>query len=77
DWQFALFEAVRLADESPPQETFEELMQKVTRALIERDYAKAAIALSQAARLRPDDPLVRINLERLRKMGFSEGGDGQ
>ncbi|MDW8246407.1 MAG: hypothetical protein RMJ84_07510 [Sandaracinaceae bacterium] len=77
DWQFALFEAVRLADESPPQETFEELMQKVTRALIERDYAKAAIALSQAARLRPDEPLVRINLERLRKMGFSEGGDGQ
>lgn len=70
DWQHALFEAVRLADESPASASFDELMESLSQALLERDYARAADALRAAAALRPDDARVRVNTERLRKLGY-------
>lgn len=70
DWQHALFEAMRLADEAPRVRPFEELMREVSAALLERDYARASSALSQAAEQRPNDPLVQVNLERLAKLGY-------
>ncbi|MBX7197652.1 MAG: DUF4388 domain-containing protein [Sandaracinaceae bacterium] len=70
DWQHALFEAMKLADEAPRAASFEELMESLSQALLERDYARAAEALGRAAELRPDDALVKVNLERLRKLGY-------
>lgn len=78
EWQHALFEAMRLADEEkqerPP--SFEETMREVSSALLARNYAKAALALGLAAEQRPDDPFVRVNIERLRKLGYEPAEKG-
>lgn len=78
DWQHALFEAMRLADERkhPNEPSFEERMRDVSSALLARDYAKAALVLGHAAQQRPDDPIVRVNIERLRKLGYEPAEKG-
>ncbi len=45
--------------------------EEAARALLARDYQRAAVAFRRAAALRPEDEIVRMNLERLRALGYS------
>jgi DNA-binding response OmpR family regulator len=45
-------------------------------ALLGRDFHTAYDRFLDAAELRPDDPRVRANLQRLRDLGFAPGGRG-
>ena len=60
----------------PELDAFEQARERGASALLERDYAAAYEALSEAERIRPGDRTVEANLVRLRQMGFGieEGG---
>lgn len=83
---FLLLEAYRLHDEatrppgafeadpSPPPDSaarVDALLDQGLDALLSRDYAAAWQAFSEADRLRPGDPVVRANLNRMRQMGHA------
>jgi hypothetical protein len=69
-WQNLLIEAARRADEAAGKTPFETLLEQAGRALLAREYAEAARLFSEASAMRPEDEFVRLNLERLRKLGF-------
>lgn len=61
---------------APPSETtgFEELWSSAVEQILHKNYAAAVGLLRRAQRLRPDEPRVAINLERLRALGFDGPG---
>ncbi len=50
-----------------PDERFERLLATGIEASLSRDYTRAGSAFEEALTLRPDDPRVRHNLERIRR----------
>lgn len=83
---FLLLEAFRLHDEAtrppgavapedtPPRDSaaqVDALLDRGLDALLSRDYPNAWAAFSEADALRPGDPVVRANLNRMRQMGHA------
>lgn len=61
------------ADSSPHAEAhFDAFYELGIEAMLRRDYAEAFEALSAARDLRPEHRIVRLNLERLQALGFSD-----
>jgi DNA-binding response OmpR family regulator len=64
---------VFLEEEPPPPDpatvAFDEAFEEGVEALLVKDYAGAYAAFARAAALRPEDPKVIANLERLRQLG--------
>ena len=49
---------------------FERLCELGIEALLDRDYPQALVWFLEAEQRRPNDPLVRSNIQRLRELGF-------
>jgi len=61
-----------LPSASEPRDRFEALSDAAVDAMLAHDYPRALELLRAARELRPDDHLVRTNLERLRALGYGE-----
>jgi CheY-like chemotaxis protein len=60
----------RSAPSEPPRDGFDEAFEAGVEALLIKDYTSAYLAFERASALRPDDPKVSTNLDRLRQLGF-------
>ncbi|MBK8257465.1 MAG: DUF4388 domain-containing protein [Polyangiaceae bacterium] len=72
-WQEALLEAARQTDERSriaPEDELQTLISQASKALLERDHKKAGELFQRAARLDPRNTVIRVNLQRLRALGY-------
>jgi CheY-like chemotaxis protein len=58
----------------PPSASFEELWKQGVDALLNREFTRAVQAFSMADGLRPNEPRIVANLQRLREMGYLDAG---
>ena len=82
-WEHLLLEAVRRRDEAEQQsvtglpaasdldDAAEAHVRAASKALMSGDLAEAARRYAEAARIAPDDAVIRYNLERLERLGYS------
>jgi CheY-like chemotaxis protein len=55
---------------APPSASFEDLWTQGVDALLNREFSRAVQAFSMADGLRPNEPRILANLQRLREMGY-------
>jgi DNA-binding response OmpR family regulator len=68
----------RQVAEPPPdskQAAFDDAFNEGVEALLTKDYASAYASFERAAAIRPDDPKVVTNLERLRQLGHGPAAE--
>jgi hypothetical protein len=59
---------------APPSGSFEDLWTQGVDALLNREFSRAVEAFSMADGLRPNEPRILANLQRLREMGYFDAG---
>jgi CheY-like chemotaxis protein len=62
------------APSAPPSASFEDLWKQGVDALLNREFTRAMEAFSMADGLRPNEPRILANLQRLREMGYLDAG---
>ena len=82
-WEHLLLEAARVRDEADRPSATElsspsglgheaqEHVRAASKALMQGDLAEAARHYAEAARIAPDDAMIRYNLERLEQLGYT------
>ncbi len=89
-WEYLLLEAARREDEettgrhslhpaplddSEVSRQVDQLLSAAARAVLRRDLRAAAESFQAAAALRPNDKVIKHNLERLRGLGYTSQGE--
>jgi hypothetical protein len=59
---------------APPSASFEDLWTQGVDALLNREFSRAVQAFSMADGLRPNEPRILANLQRLQEMGYLDAG---
>jgi CheY-like chemotaxis protein len=66
--------ATPVTSAAPPSASFEDLWTQGVDALLNREFSRAVQAFSMADGLRPNEPRILANLQRLQEMGYLDAG---